>query len=695
MPLLPAKQAFRPFVASLSPSPAERIAGQPMETEMANLFIDKRNSRSPVDEWGHEGNDTLLGSDFGDRLKGAQGNDTIHGNGGNDEIMDITWVGSAPDFNGLFSFNRTSAEGRLAISNFESRNIEISAQTLGQFFFHGGNDRYFGEDGDDIILGLGGNDRLEGGADFDILLGGTGDDTMIGGDGDDILGGDTGNDYLLGGTGVDLLNGGVGDDRLEAGTEGDTVIGGFGIDEVIYSQSRRGLTIDLEAGRAVIQNPGSLSFVANTLEGVENVVATRFDDVIIGNDEANDLFGGLGNDSFDGGRGADTLDGGASTDTAIYRNSNAGIRITLDDASLNRASFASGGEAEGDTLISIENVIGSSLGDRIFGNNGRNTLRGEGGDDTLSGFNDDDVLVGGHGSDTLSGGEGNDTMDGGTGSDTIDGGTPSGTDKVTYVDLGTAVFLKLGNGSAAGIASSTRVTSSGLASDTDTLRNIDNVVGSGHDDQLEGNTGRNAMNGGLGNDTFIFTTGGDRLDGDGGNDSLSFGGPVTGLDFTRNVVVDLSSSVRVEGSNEVTTLIEIENVFSGTGDDRLIGNGLDNTFAGNAGVDRMTGGGGNDTFLFIRFQDIGLDSGQRDVITDFSAGDRLDFSKILLTAGQFGEQLDFIGGRQFTGEAGEIRFSVGNGGNTTVAIDVDGDTQADARLQLSGNVALSEASFIL
>lgn len=256
------------------------------------------------------------------------------------------------------------------------------------------------------------------------------------------------------------------------------------------------------------------------------------------------------------------------------------------------------------------------------------------------------------------------------------------------------MFLKLGNGSTAGTASSTRVTSSGLANDTDTLRNIDNVVGSALDDQLEGNSSRNTMNGGLGNDTFIFTGGGDRLDGDGGNDSLSFSGPVTGANFTRDVTVNLSSSVRVDGSSEVTTLIEIENVFAGSGNDRLIGNGLDNIFGGNAGFDRMTGGGGNDTFQFIRFEDIGVASGQRDIITDFGAGDRLDFSKILLTAGQFGSQLDFIGGRQFTGEAGEVRFNVANGGNTLVSIDVDGDQEADARLQLSGNVALTEDNFI-
>ena len=659
---------------------------------MANLFIDKREASSAVDEWGHEGNDTLLGSDFGDRLKGAHGNDTIHGNGGDDQIMDITWIGGAPDFEGLFSFNRTDVDGRLAISNFQSRNIEVSAQSYGQVFYHGGSDKYFGEDGKDYILGLEGNDVLNGGNDLDVLLGGTGDDTLIGGEGDDILGGDVGNDYLLGGTGVDLLNGAGGDDRLEAGIEGDTVIGGEGIDTVIYSQSNRGLTIDLFGGRAVIQNFPALSTIASTLDGIENVVGTRLDDFITGNKQANDLFGGLGNDGFEGGAGADVLDGDAGTDSASYRSSGAGVRITLDDATLNRAS---GGDAEGDTLISIETLTGSNFEDRLFGNNSRNTLRGEAGNDTLSGFNDDDVLIGGVGNDMLSGGQGNDTLNGGIGSDIIDGGSPSGTDTVTYADLGAAVFLKLGNASAAGLASSNRVVGTGLVSDADTLRNIDNVIGSGLGDTLEGNTGRNAINGGLGDDTFIFTTGGDRLDGDGGIDSLFFGSAVTGVNFTRNVTVDLSSSARVEGSSDVTTLVEIENVFSGDGNDTLTGNGLDNIFEGNGGIDRMTGGGGNDTFLFRGLADIGFAARERDVITDFTAGDRIDLSFLAISEGQFGLELDFIGGRQFSGEAGEIRFNVPNGGNTIVSIDIDGDRQEDARLQLNGDVALTEASFIL
>lgn len=663
---------------------------------MAGILIDRTSSNSAVDEWGHEGNDTLLGSRFGDKLKGAQGDDTIHGNGGDDQVMDLTWVGTAPDIEQeLFSLDIDDVEDRQTIAEFGAENYEIRQRDIGGFLFHGGNDRFFGEAGDDFLLGFEGNDRLDGGADDDALLGGSGDDTLVGGEGDDVLNGGRDDDYLLGGTGKDLLNGAAGDDRLEAGIEGDVVIGGFGIDTVIYSQARRGLVIELDRGFTTIQNPDSLAFVANTLDGIENVVGTRFDDLIFGSNDDNDLFAGLGTDFLEGGRGADRIDGAAGIDTASYAGSNAGVRITLDDVTLNRASFASGGDATGDVLVSIENLTGSRFDDRLFGNNGRNTLRGEAGNDSLAGLNDDDVLVGGAGNDTLSGGEGDDLLDGGIGSDTIDGGTVSDIDTVTFAGLEGGVSLKLGNGSANGFASSIRTVGGVAVSDTDTLRNIDNVVGTDFADQIEGNTGRNVLDGGLGDDSFVFTFGGDRLDGGGGTDSLSFAPPITGATFTRNLTIDLASSVRVEGSSEVTTLSGIENVTSGDGNDTISGTSGDNLIVGAGGFDRMTGSGGNDTFLFRFASDIGLEAGRRDVITDFANGDRIDISLLPVTSGQFGLELSFIGEDRFSGDAGEVRFNVAPGGNTLVSIDLDGDREADARLQINGRHDLSDADFVL
>ncbi|RST29889.1 hypothetical protein HMF7854_02915 [Sphingomonas ginkgonis] len=58
----------------------------------------------------------------------------------------------------------------------------------------------------------------------------------------------------------------------------------------------------------------------------------------------------------------------------------------------------------------IEDAIGGSARDLIFGNDDANRLYGMAGDDVLRGFGGDDLLVGGLGKDTLTGGAGHDTF---------------------------------------------------------------------------------------------------------------------------------------------------------------------------------------------------------------------------------------------------------------------------------------------
>src|SRR3546814_8834206 len=67
---------------------------------------------------------------------------------------------------------------------------------------------------------------------------------------------------------------------------------------------------------------------------------------------------GDGNDTLIGGSGADTLIGGAGSDTASYAGSSGGVTVDL------AAGTGSGGDAQGDTLSGIENLTGSSQGDR-------------------------------------------------------------------------------------------------------------------------------------------------------------------------------------------------------------------------------------------------------------------------------------------------------------------------------------------
>jgi serralysin len=82
-----------------------------------------------------------------------------------------------------------------------------------------------------------------------------------------------------------------------------------------------------------------------------------------------------------------------------------------------------------DTLISIENAIGSAYNDTLVGDAGNNSLAGGAGNDNLTGGAGNDTLDGGAGNDTLNGGLGNDVLRGGDGNDTLTGG--AGQDTLT------------------------------------------------------------------------------------------------------------------------------------------------------------------------------------------------------------------------------------------------------------------------
>jgi Ca2+-binding RTX toxin-like protein len=100
------------------------------------------------------------------------------------------------------------------------------------------------------------------------------------------------------------------------------------------------------------------------------------------------LLGGADDDILVGGAGADTLGGGGGNDTADYSASAAGINVNLG------TSVGLGGDAQGDALVSIENVIGSAFNDVIIAK--ANTTI-----DVFDGGGGDDIMTGGLGGDTF------------------------------------------------------------------------------------------------------------------------------------------------------------------------------------------------------------------------------------------------------------------------------------------------------
>ena len=129
--------------------------------------------------------------------------------------------------------------------------------------------------------------------------------TLIGGSGNDTLNGGAGNDVLDGGAGADTMSGGSGDDRFYVDNAGDKVLEavGGGTDNVYSSVSW-----SMASGQEIEY---LRAYGAGATAGV----------TLGGNEFANSLIGGSGNDVLDGGLGNDTLTGGAGND--VFRFSTA------------------------------------------------------------------------------------------------------------------------------------------------------------------------------------------------------------------------------------------------------------------------------------------------------------------------------------------------------------------------------------
>jgi Ca2+-binding RTX toxin-like protein len=122
------------------------------------------------------------------------------------------------------------------------------------------------------------------------------------------------------------------------------------------------------------------------------------DDVIDGGAGNDKMTGQDGNDIFLGGAGADFMDGGTGVDTVDYGASASAVIVNFNSGA------GLGGDASGDTLIDIENLVGSQYNDTLLGTAGDNRLNGGAGNDRLVGGDGADVLVGGSGNDQLTGG---------------------------------------------------------------------------------------------------------------------------------------------------------------------------------------------------------------------------------------------------------------------------------------------------
>jgi Ca2+-binding RTX toxin-like protein len=571
---------------------------------------------------GGAGRNSLTGNAGDDTLDGGDGNDALRGEAGADVLQGGTGVDMAFYDGGSQAVTINLAAGTGTGGDAEGDTLSGIESLFGTDFADrltgdAGTNLLRGSSGDDILAGLGGADQLDGvtgidtatygnsaaavqvslasgtgtggdaqgdtcylienlvGSNFnDFLIGDAGANSLTGGDGDDTIQSGAGNDVVSGGNGNDLI-------AAYGGT--DAIDGGAGIDTVYYDSSTVGVFVNLATGTGTGGDAQG-----DTLTGIENLVGSSFNDFLIGDGGANDLRGDVGDDTIRGGAGADRIGGGAGVDTADYAGSAVGVTIDL------VAGTGTGGDAQGDTLFSIENVTGSSFADKLYGDGGSNALTG---------------------------GVGNDELYGGAGADVLNGGT--GTDAAGYFSSGAAVTVDLAAG-----------TGTGGDAQGDVLSNIENLGGSVFNDILTGNAGINAINGGGGNDSIAGAAGSDALYGGNGNDQIDGGadgdalsgaaGTDTlaggagndainggadadaidggaGIDIADyngsgvGVTVNLATNINTGGYAQGDTLTNVENVQGSAFGDTLTGDGAANTLWGMAGNDGLNGGAGWDT----------------------------------------------------------------------------------------------------
>ena len=597
------------------------------------------------------GNDTLYGGDGDDKLRGGDGDDTVLGEDGNDFLYgdnddfdtaggnDIVDGGAGDDsLRGGFgddiyiASSGTDDINDLGGVDTIAYGIGVSIQDLTIASVSGDNNDIaivLGTDqivienqldtaGSLVIENLAFADgsyatlaRVEDWIYTDVA-GGTANgfsvaDTIIGDVGDDTINGRAGNDELFGGDGDDILRGGEGDDELHGGGGTNTAIFSGLYSNYVFSGNTIEDTVGTD-GTDTYFYIQTFKFYDGTFEnGVFTASAT--------------------DDTLTATAAADILDGAAGNDTADYSGSNYAVFVDL----LN--GTASGGYAKGDTLVSIENLIGSAYGD---------TLSDDLNDNSLSGGLGDDIYVYRGGLDTVTDTGGSDilVLENATIQNTsfaFDNNDllitiNASTDEVRIIDHALSAsaleLIRFSDGFEANLAditnwvfSSTSVNGSNGVDDTIILgAAADTSYGYSGNDHIHGGDGADILRGNEGADMIFGGAGDDDLKGDDDNDILNGG---DGVDKLRGGLGDDILYAGAGDDTDVRAEDGDDTVYGGDGNDTLYGdyNSTD-TMAGN---DILDGGNGDDTLRGGLGNDLYIASNGDDYIYDRGGNDSIRF----------------------------------------------------------------------
>ena len=227
-------------------------------------------------------------------------------------------------------------------------------------------------------------------------------------------------------------------------------------------------------------------------------------------------------------------------------------------------------------------------------------------------------------------------------------------------------------------------------------RGLDRLMGGNGSDTINGGGGGDLMIGGAGNDRYFVDNPNDRVvevAGE-GTDTMFVSASDALIEMAANVenltLLGTATSVSVEG-NELANVIrgndlgtDPDGYLAGNGgNDWIYGGAASDRIYGDLGDDRLVGGAGADLFIFIAGSDPTQSViGDRDTVYAFETG--VD----QLAIGFDGASLAYIGGANFTGTAGEVRYD----GNSVTG-DADGDGVADFEIVISNHAPLTATDF--
>jgi len=432
-------------------------------------------------------------------------------------------------------------------------------------------------------------------------------DTIRDGAGSAVISGGAGNDSIFGGAGNDNISGGEGDDTFTMGTNlssADTIDGGAGNDRLLVT----GL---VDGALTNVTNVETLAIGGATVTAGTLATAVSFATIDMDNGDATTTqnvtlaTGFSGSPTF-------LVNGGDS----LTNNTSAAITVRATDANL--ATITVAGGAGVDTLEitpTINGIVDVNLANRVTGVETINVL--DAGDTYLSAGFDAQITTGNYASTATvattltinaSGLDAESTPLDANGVDT----TTRSAETLT-VD-------------ASAIASPlVRVSVTG-GSGADTLTGgsgNDVLIGGAGNDRLSGGAGNNTLVGDAGNDTIVAGSGIDSIQGGDGSDRIILGSTLTGLDTIDGGTGTDTLEVTTLQDSDLANTSNIEAVIlSGAGTLSFAAQragittvtthttaaavsaadyttGVTVNVRGGAGQDQtLTGGSGNDTFVF-------------------------------------------------------------------------------------------------